>query len=103
MRFTENIAAFQLVLGQPAAADRQIAHVAIEHGQRGRCMLDKQPQPAFAFGQCDFGQFTVSDVTRDTEYALHFAIDDQRALGGQVVMGCTRQGNDFFVVMGLVR
>ncbi len=41
VRFSEDIRFAQMVILQPAAAERQVAHLPIEHGDRRRSVLDE--------------------------------------------------------------
>ena len=66
------------VIGQPAGARRQIAHVAVEHGDAGRGVFDEQAELPLALAQAFKRDLFFRDVAQrpdDAHRALVFKRD----------------------------
>jgi hypothetical protein len=80
----DDVLVAQEVIVSPAAADLQITHLAIEHGQGGRAWSTSEAQAFAVIVQRHFGSLALGDVAGDAEGAEDLALGVlQRPLGGE--------------------
>ena len=62
VRHATQFAVAQAKVSLPAAADMEVAHLAVKHRQCRRCVLDEKPEPLLALSQRFFFKPTFGDV-----------------------------------------